>query len=222
MIFKTTLSDASSAIGVDLSPTQLEQLEAHWHQVLEANRRFNLTRITEPAEAAVKLYADALSAVAWARAGGRRTVRTVLDVGTGPGLPAVAFAVVEPAWHVTAIDATAKKADFVAGCAKTLGLSNLIATHHHSDHWTAPPAGFDLITFRAVGKLEVCIETGHRLLAPGGTLVSYKSRRMTDDERRKGVSAARRRRLTAMADFTYDLPIGDQVLQRLLVVYQRR
>jgi 16S rRNA (guanine527-N7)-methyltransferase len=220
MSFRSRLIDASTALGVPLSAEQVDQCAAHWSRVADANRRFNLTRITDPEDAAVKHYADALSVVAWARTRAAR-IGTVLDVGAGPGLPALALAVAEPTWHVTAVDATAKKADFVADCAATLGLSNLAALHRHTDHWLDAVDVFDLITFRAVGALEACIATGHRRLAPGGTLICFKSARLSDEERTAGLAAARRHHLRALDDFPYALTTKQETLRRLLVIYQR-
>ena len=92
----------------------------------------NLTRITRPAEAAVRLYADSLAVLSWARQSGNETgVRTVLDIGTGAGFPAVPLAVAAPDWRITAIEATNKKAAFVEQSARRVGAENLRVILRH-------------------------------------------------------------------------------------------
>ena len=57
----------------------------HFEMLSEANRRFNLTRITDPAEAAVRHYADSLALPAWAQSSGgaRAAERSDLHVLDG-------------------------------------------------------------------------------------------------------------------------------------------
>lgn len=185
------------------------------------NRRLNLTRITDPAEAGIKHYADSLSVVAWACGRGPPDIRRVLDVGTGGGFPAVPVAVARPDWHVTALDSRAKKVRFVADCAARIGLTNLRAEHGHTDHWRIDHSGFDLVTFRAVGKLAECITRSQPLLAPDGWLICYKSASIGLDEERAGLDAAQRTLLRHYQKWTYSLPINDQSLERMLITLRK-
>ncbi len=218
--FRTALHGACAAIDVSPADEQIDRLAEHFRLMVEANRRFNLTRITEPEEAAVKHYADSLSAVAWADEHAEG-IGKVLDVGTGAGLPAVALAVARPEWQVTAIDGNAKKTRFVADCAEALGLTNLTALQQHTSQWHGRRDRFDLITLRAVGKLADCITQSRPLLAPGGTIVCYKSRRITDDELADGATAAKRAKLTPLPPWPYDLPLGNDEVRHTLLTYRR-
>ena len=111
--FEEALLAACSAIRLSLTEPQRELMLAHYRRVVEANRHFNLTRITSPADAAVKHYVDSLTLMAspWVEAD--RSL-TVVDVGTGAGFPAVPLAIMCPQWQILAIDGTGKKARFVA------------------------------------------------------------------------------------------------------------
>lgn len=219
MPFRHTVLEACRALDLTLSANHLDRLERHYERLIQANRRFNLTRITDPIEAAVQHYADSLSAIVWARRHAP-AIRTVLDVGTGGGFPAIPLAIVRPDWSVTAIDGTAKKSRFVAECAAYLGLENLTAVHGHTDHWQAPPEPFDLITFRAVGKLAVCIGHAQPLMARGGWLVCYKTDRIDKLERQRAAEQAKQRHLIAGDPWPYRLDGGDLHLHRQLVSYR--
>ena len=124
LIMERPLAQRLARWQIKLSPKQLGQMVAHHDAMVEANRRLNLTRITDPVESAVRHYADSLALLAWSR-DSAVSIRTLLDVGTGAGFPAVPLAIMKPKWKITAIDGTKKKIDFVretAGAAPPLVL----------------------------------------------------------------------------------------------------
>jgi len=198
---------------------QVATLERHFESVVEGNRRFNLTRITEPREAAVKHYADSLSLAVWADRN-RLTVQSVLDIGTGAGFPAVPLAVMRPSWRLTAIDSTRKKADFVNRCAADLQLANLKVRHAHARHWKTPQR-FDVVTLRAIAALSPCVEQAAPFVAPQGSIAVYKTTSVSDEERQSAQAVALAHDLVPADDFAYELPLDGQVFRRLLCVYQR-
>ena len=203
--FRATLGQALEALGLQASADKLATLADHFDQVLRANARFNLTRITDPVEAAVRLYADSAAAIVWA-AREKVPVEGVLDVGTGAGFPAVPLAVLRPDWQVTALEATGKKATFVERTARSLGIENLHVVHAHSDHWPSATR-FDVVTFKAIGRLEACLKTACRFVAPGGHVVVYKTAALPPDEVSAGVRAATTLGFAVSTAFEYELPM---------------
>jgi len=146
-------------------------MRRHFELMIEANRVMNLTRITDPADAAVKHYADSLALVAWARARAF-SIRSLLDIGTGAGFPAVPIAVMCPEWEVTAIDGTAKKIEFLKRVRDELGLANLRLEHGHSSHWRSAYL-FDVVTTRAVAMTPSFLAQIATFVAPEGRFISY-------------------------------------------------
>ncbi len=205
---------------IPVTPQQVDRLRAHFAMLLEANRLMNLTRITDPLEAAVKHYVDSLALLPWA-AERRTAVRTVLDLGTGGGFPAVPLAIMRPDWSITAIDATGKKIDFVAHAAATLEIANLHAEHAHSEHWKSDRT-FDVVVARAVGPLERCLKAGARFLAAPGRLVVYKTRAQADLEAPAVRQAVRTLRLTFEGPYCYQLFLREETFERALLIYCRR
>ncbi len=205
--FSSTLSGALRSLGVSADAEQVATLRRHYGLLLEANARFNLTRITDPGEAAVRLYADSAAVLPWAKKE-RLRFETILDVGTGAGFPALPLAVLAPRCRVTALEATAKKAVFVEQAAAALSIDNLRSVHAHSDHWSADPK-FNLVTFKAVGSLEACLETAGKLVSDSGYVVVFKSAGVPSDEVHAGVQAARRLGFTQLEPFDYELPSVD-------------
>lgn len=218
--FDNALRQSLSDMDVTLSASQSAALW-HFHQrVVEANRQFNLTRITDPADAAVKLYTDSLAVVAWAR-GNNIAAKRVLDVGTGAGFPAVPLAVAQPNWQVTALDGTGKKIVFLDKVCQNMALTNLRAVHGRAETWrdTLP---FDVVLFKAVGPIRRCLELAGPHLAVGGYAVVFKTTRITATESAEGLDAAKRLRFTEPKIFDYLLRLADEALSRRLWIMRRK
>lgn len=198
---------------------QLATLAGHFDQVLQANARFNLTRITDPAAAAALLYADSAAAIAWANSTGV-PVERVLDIGTGAGFPALPLAVLCPDWQVTALETTGKKAAFVQQAAGNLGIANLQVVHAHSDHWPGR-AEFDLVTLKALGSLETCLKTAARFVVREGHVAVYKTASLSAKEVGTGLRAAKRLGFAVPTVFEYELPTPGGPARFALQVYRR-
>jgi 16S rRNA (guanine527-N7)-methyltransferase len=217
--FTTGLTTALARWSLPITPSQLDQLRAHFEAVVEANRTMNLTRITNPAVSAVKHYADSLALIKWVAERGI-TVRTILDVGTGAGFPAVPLAVMRPDWSITAIDATGKKIDFVRRAAAAVGLTNLQCEHAHSRHWE-PGRTYELVTFRALQRLPASLEHTARHVARRRWLVAYKTARTPRDEQEAAESLSVKLKLRPHDRYAYTLEQDDTTLRRVLHIYRR-
>lgn len=217
--FVPALNPALGNLRINATGDQLALLKQHFALLLEANRRFNLTRITNPAEAAVRLYADSIAALAWAREPNVQP-GSVLDIGSGAGFPAVPLAVLRSDWHITALEATGKKATFIEQAARQLGIANLEAVHAHSHHWRNGRT-FDLVACKALGSLSVCLESAAPYLAARGALVVYKTAAIPGSELETGMKLARQLGLVSAAPFDYELPGSDAPILMRLHVFRR-
>ncbi len=230
--FDAALQANLAAMRVEVGPDSLGLMYAHYQRLVEANRHVNLTRITSPADAAVKHYADSLSLLAapWFANRPPSPPLSVLDVGTGAGFPAVPLAIARPHWSITAIDGTNKKVRFVAECAAALGLKNLSTLHARAAdlvRQTATPTDsnpwahrFDLILVRAVGRIEQLLTEAVPLLKRKGAIVFYKTAHLDQEEQSAAVQAARKLHLTSDAH-ALQLSLGQQILARQLIGYRR-
>lgn len=220
--FEEALIAAAASIGLDVSETQRERMWAHFQIVVATNREFNLTRITSPAHAAVKHYADSLSLLALPGMARARPLR-VVDVGTGAGFPAVPLAIVCEAWRVTAIDGTGKKARFVADAVSALRLANAQARHCRAADLAARLGreSFDLVLLRAVGTLAGGLAEVHSLAKIGAEVVFYKTGNITETELADGLQAADALGFRALPLEDIVLRSADGPLHRRFVRYQR-
>jgi 16S rRNA (guanine527-N7)-methyltransferase len=217
--FGRALKEALARWDWPITREQLDTLGRHYLAVVETNRKFNLTRITDPREAAVKHYADSLALLLWCRAGGVMP-RSVLDVGTGAGFPSVPLAVMRPDWHVTALEATRKKAHFLIEAGSAMGLQNLSVVHGHSSHWKSARV-FDVVVFRALRRLDRALTENARFCGSGGWIVAYKTAALPTKEIEATHRVAARLGLKSSATFEYDLVCGEEILWRALSPFRR-
>ena len=216
--FDGALVAALSANGIALCDVQRSQLLRHYELVLDANRLFNLTRVTVPEDFAVTLHADSLAIVAWSRDRGH-CPRRILDIGTGAGIPAVPVAVVRPDWRVVAVEGTGKKARFVESVAEELGLDNLEIHHSRSELWR-DHSGVDAVAMKAIAPLDRCVALAAPHVRPGGHIVVYKGMSLSDVERANGLEAARKLGLDSPCQYEYCLVNRHETLRRALWVYR--
>jgi 16S rRNA (guanine527-N7)-methyltransferase len=218
--FVLALAEALAPWRLEPSVGQVRILAAHFAAVLDVNRQFNLTRATDPVDAAVTLYADSLAVVAWAERQGVLAGQ-VLDAGTGAGFPGVPVAVLQPRWQVTAVDATGKKARFVEQTARRLGIDNLRAVHARVEHLHPPPT-YDLVLFKAVSQIDRCLKWCQYLVARGGCVVLYKTPGVSSEEETAGRRMADRLAYIEADPFPYTLPRGEDRLDRALRVFVKQ
>ncbi|HXF39797.1 MAG TPA: 16S rRNA (guanine(527)-N(7))-methyltransferase RsmG [Blastocatellia bacterium] len=165
--FKPALEEVVSSFGLDaLTEQQLDQCALHYDLLCRWNPRVNLTRITEPREAARFHYAESFFGAQFIE-----NERTVLDIGSGAGFPAIPLAIVRPDLEVTALEANQKKSLFLKEARDELRLANLwIATARLEEFdWT----GYQLLTSRALEKAETVFQSVIESMAGPQRLMLY-------------------------------------------------
>ena len=138
------------ALTITLNTQQQQQLLDFLALLLKWNKVYNLTSIRQAEDMLTHHVMDCLAAVA-AVMHEAPDVKTLLDVGSGGGLPSVVFAIVCPHLQVTAVDAVAKKAAFIETVAHTLKLANLKGKHSRVELLEGK---FDLVVSRAFASLK--------------------------------------------------------------------
>jgi 16S rRNA (guanine527-N7)-methyltransferase len=175
--FREALESGARSLGLALSPDARGRLERFADRLLAWNRKVNLTAITAPAEVAEKHLLDSLLVLD--AVGG---ARSVLDIGSGGGLPGIALACVRQELSVVCCDSVAKKVAFVKAVAVELGLDGVrgvVARAEGAPEAEGLPRS-EVVVSRAVADPVVWVPLGSAYLAAGGTLVAMLGR--GDDE----------------------------------------
>lgn len=166
------LGQGAQALGLDLSAMQQQQLLQHLALIVRWNRVYNLTAVREPVQMLTQHLLDSLAVVRPLRRHTQQAATTLLDVGSGAGLPGVAIAVACPEIRVSCIDTVAKKASFIRQVGAELGLDHFSALHARVESLTA--GNFDVIASRAFASLADFAALTNTALAPGGVWMAMK------------------------------------------------
>lgn len=148
---------------------------------------------------------------------------TVVDVGTGGGLPGVPLAIARPALSVTLLEATEKKALFLKEVSTQLELKNVRVVHIRVEEFgriLEYRDTFDLATARALAALSVVLEYCTPLVRLGGQIISMKAN-THEEELLAGVAASRRlgAQLRDIHKVRYRAPLPQK--ERRLVVFDK-
>jgi 16S rRNA (guanine527-N7)-methyltransferase len=162
-----------TAGGVAMPHGARDKLLAYLALLAKWNRTYNLTAIREPERMVTHHVLDALAVLPHLSGESVRPRLSVLDVGSGGGVPAIPLAIARPAWRVVALDSSHKKGAFLQQAVIELSLSNLEAVIARVEDYS-PVAPFDIVISRAFSDLATFVVAGARHLAAGGRLVAMK------------------------------------------------
>ena len=161
------LQQGLTALELDFSPEVQEKLLAYAALLYKWNKTYNLTALREPSLAVSHHLLGSLAVLPYIKAG------SLLDVGSGGGLPGVPLAIVRPDLRVTLLDSNSKKTAFLLQASIELNLPN-IAVHCGRVEQYRPAERFAAITSRAFSELVDFVELSQHLLQAGGTWLAMK------------------------------------------------
>ena len=175
-------------LGLQLNNDQEEKFLTYFTELVEVNKYMNLTAITKKDEVYRKHFLDSLEIV---RAIDNKEKYTLCDVGSGAGFPSIPLAIVDSNVNVTIIDALNKRIKFLNELTSKLGLSNVEALHRRAEDYVKEVgASFDIVTARAVARLNVLVELCLPLVKVGGKFIAMKGSSGQEEleEAKKGIS----------------------------------
>ena len=171
-----TLRAGLTQLQLKLSDTQVGQLLNYLRLIAKWTKVYNLTAKRDPAEMMTHHLLDSLAVIAPLRQ--QVAQGSLLDVGSGAGLPGAIIAICCPTVKVTCVDTVAKKATFIKQVALELMLPNLSALHARVENIAGP---FDVICSRAFASLSNFTDWSANALAPSGIWLAMKGRHPADE-----------------------------------------
>ncbi len=173
--FYTDLLSCTTALPDALKTEEIAKgLYIHLTELSEKGKLFNLTAITDRSEAVRRHAADSLHAAKVISDLARGEDKTLVDVGSGGGFPALPIAIALPNISVTALDATAKKCAFIGETASLCGVNIATVPERAEEAAASYRETFDFATARAVARLNVLLELCAPFVAVGGYFVAMK------------------------------------------------
>lgn len=210
------LHEGAKALGLDLAPATLKQFHFYLTQLKLWNARVNLTGLKTEQEMVVKHFLDSLAVLPFLG-----PVRSMADLGSGPGFPGLALKLVRPELQLTLVEAREKKAAFLEYLVSCLKLPGVIVAR---THLTVPEARawgprFEAVVSRATFILQRFLELTAPILVTGGLALALKGPNLAGGELEAATTAAQLVGLTAPNLKPYRLPLTNE--PRLAVLAYR-
>ena len=172
------------ALGLRVNEAQQQQLLGYMDLIQKWNKVYNLTALRNPQEILTHHVLDSLSVIApllrhlEKKNGAAQADVSLLDVGSGGGLPGVVIAICCPFVRVTCVDTVSKKAAFIQQVAASLKLPNLQGVHARVESLSGP---FDVICSRAFASLPDFVNWSLGALTHEGVWMAMKGKTPEDE-----------------------------------------
>jgi len=167
----------AAKLGLQLSSRQLEQFHIYYQELVDWNKRVNLTAITGYEEVQIKHFLDSLTvALAWQPLTTKVDFR-LIDVGTGAGMPGIPLKILLPNIRLVLLDSVAKKATFLHHLKGKLGLDNVDIVVGRAEEIAHQPKyreNFDIVLSRGVAPMVTLVELTLPFCLIGGSLIAQK------------------------------------------------
>jgi 16S rRNA (guanine527-N7)-methyltransferase len=171
-MFIDILNQYLSSLNISISTVSQHLLLIYWNFLLDTNKSINLiSRQGSTEDRIINHLVDSLSPLSLEWPNNLK----VMDLGSGGGLPGIPLKICRPDWDVTLVESKIKKANFLFKTRDLLNLNNLTIINNYIDsNYNFNNIKFDLITVRAVGKINDLIPLIYKFLKVGGIFLVYK------------------------------------------------
>ena len=171
---KAQLEKGMQILGFENTPQIISKLLIYKELLIKWNNSFNLTSVKNT-EIVTHHFLDSLAVIPFIKSS------TLLDVGTGAGLPGIVIAIVNPDIKVSLIDKVGKKITFIKRIIAELEIKN-IETYHDRVELLSSEEKYDGIISRAFSNMEVFIKSTKHLIKRQGVWYGMKSKKILDNE----------------------------------------
>lgn len=210
---------ALAAQGYSLTDEQKEQFALYFNRLIEWNEKINLTAIVDEEEVYLKHFYDSLAPILQ----GYLTDEPIrlLDIGAGAGFPSLPMKILFPELEVTIIDSLNKRIQFLTTLAQELNLTRVHFYHGRAEDFAQDKkfrAQFDIVTARAVARMQILLELTTPFLKIHGKLIALKSS-SAEDELVQAKNALTLLFAKVIENVDYRLPNGDP---RTLTIVEKK
>jgi len=164
-----TLHAACRQLDFELTRPQYDSLVRYAQLLRDWNRRVNLVSRRDTARILAYHVLDSMAAQSLVPPGA-----TVVDVGTGGGLPGIPLALARPDVKVVLIESSRKKSAFLAAALSAIPVANARLLNERAE--SLPALAGDVVVCRLAGSLPEVLRNAARHRRPSGTIVLYKTR----------------------------------------------
>lgn len=156
-------------LGTRVPKAAREHMISYLRELTTWNATYNLTAVRDPGAMVTRHVLDSLAILPFVSGA------SVVDIGSGAGLPGMVLAMARPRLDVTLVEANRKKAAFLRHVRRRLVLPNVTVVQQRVEHYS-PDKRFDIVTCRAFASAGDATRLSGHLIAPGGRVLLMKGR----------------------------------------------
>ena len=171
---KAKLASLLAQANIKISDQQIQQLIDLVNLLNKWNKAYNLTSVRDPQEMLVKHILDSLVVSPYLH--GDRFI----DVGTGPGLPGLPLAIINPSKQFVLLDSLGKRISFIRNAIRELGLTNVTPVLSRVEEYQ-PEDKFDGVLSRAFASLKDMTDWCYHLPKENGHFYALKGTYQEDE-----------------------------------------
>ena len=172
------LIEGADKLGIEFTARKAKQFELYYHELIEWNKKINLTAITDYSSVQVKHFLDSLTVtLALPEEEVERPDFNIIDIGTGAGFPGVPLKILFPQPRLVLIEPTTKKTAFLHHIIRKLELENVEVLNSRAEEAAHLPLyreQFALVLSRAVALLPTLVELTLPFCRIGGRFIAQK------------------------------------------------
>jgi len=172
------LIEGAGKLGIEFNARQVKQFELYYQELVEWNKKINLTAITDYSSVQLKHFLDSLTiALALPEVEVESPDFNIIDIGTGAGFPGVPLKILFPQPRLVLIEPTTKKTAFLHHIIGKLQLEDVEVLNNRAEEAAHLPLyreQFGLVLSRAVALLPTLVELTLPFCQIGGRFIAQK------------------------------------------------
>tara|TARA_Y100000022_G_scaffold200310_1_gene215309 strand:+ start:2370 stop:2987 length:618 start_codon:yes stop_codon:yes gene_type:complete len=171
---KAQLERGMDNLGFKNIENNVDKLLIYKDLLLKWNKSINLTSVKNT-EVITHHFLDSLAVIPFLKS------TSLLDVGTGAGLPGIVIAIMKPEMKISLIDKVGKKIAFIKRVLAELDVKN-VKTYHSRVEILDQEYKYDGIISRAFSNMDIFIQTTKHVLKNQGIWYGMKSKKILNEE----------------------------------------
>ncbi len=174
MISKQTFKEELAKVNITLTDQMVEQFDLYFKLIDKYNKVMDLTAISGEDEVYDRHFYNSLSIAFNDDFNGLH----LCDVGAGAGFPSIPLKIAFPDMKLTIIDPLSKRMDFLKIVIKELDLKDVEILYLRAEDASKKyPEKFDVVTARAVARLNILVEIVAQMVKVNGLFIAMKGQK---------------------------------------------
>jgi 16S rRNA (guanine527-N7)-methyltransferase len=174
------LADGARAFGLQLTQQQLERFQRYMEVLMDWAQRVSLTAIKDSEGIQRRHFLESAALIAVLHGQGfPLREKSLIDVGSGSGVPGLPLKILEPSLQLTLVEAKHRKAEFLTALLPELGLNDVTVLTRRAEEAAHDPRHreqYDFAVAKALAPLRTLCELTLPFVRMGGLVIAPKGK----------------------------------------------